>query len=221
MRWLNRDPIEEEDSLNLYLYCNNSSMLTHDLLGLKANWHHLLPRQFEHKFVAAGLDIDDAEYGVVLEALDHTGQGGLHPSWNREWGAFFEKHPNADKSQIIAQLEKMKKSAQYSSALSKGVKTKLSYMAWRKSANQARKVATKAAAKSLAKRGLAQGAKKVVKRVPLVGLVFVYTDIRDKGFVRGACNSLLDACPFVGWGKLGAECIWGDWFPDNEEHRNE
>ncbi len=41
------------------------------------------------------------------------------------------------------------------------------------------------------------------------------------GFVRGSCNSLLDACPFVGWGKLGVECIWGDWFPDNEEHRDE
>jgi hypothetical protein len=73
----------------------------------------------------------------------------------------------------------------------------------------------------LAKRGLAQGTKKIVKRVPIVGLVFVYADIKDKGFIKGVCNSVLDACPFVGWGKLGTECIWGDWFPDNEDHRNE
>jgi len=221
MRWLNRDPIEEEDGANLYLYCKNSTLLTYDLFGLKANWHHLLPRQFEHKFVTAGIDIDAAEYGVILEALDHTGQGGLHPSWNRDWGAFFEKNPNATKSQIIAHLEKMKKSDQYSSILGKGVKTKLNYSAWRKAADQARKATTKVAAKSLAKRGLAQGTKKIVKRVPIVGLVFVYTDIKDKGFIKGVCNSVLDACPFVGWGKLGAECIWGDWFPDNEDHRNE
>jgi RHS repeat-associated protein len=221
MRWLNRDPIEEEDGANLYLYCKNSTLLTYDLFGLKANWHHLLPRQFEHKFVTAGIDIDAAEYGVILEALDHTGQGGLHPSWNRDWGAFFEKNPNATKSQIIAHLEKMKKSDQYSSILGKGVKTKLNYSAWRRAADQARKATTKVAAKSLAKRGLAQGTKKIVKRVPIVGLVFVYADIKDKGFIKGVCNSVLDACPFVGWGKLGTECIWGDWFPDNEDHRNE
>ena len=63
--------------------------------------------------------------------------------------------------------------------------------------------------------------KRVTKRVPVVGLVFVYTDIRDKGFSGGLCNSLLDACPFVGWSKLAAECIWGDWFPDNEDHIND
>ena len=39
----------------------------------------------------------------------------------------------------------------------------------------------------------------------------------EKGFIGGTCNTLLDACPYVGWGKLGIECITGDWFPDNSK----
>ena len=220
-RWLSRDPIGESDSANLYLYCHNSALQKFDFIGLKANWHHLLPRQFETKFAAVGLDINSAEYGIILEELEHIGQGGVHPYWNRDWASFFANNPNATKTQILSHLDKMKNLPQYKLIFEKGVKARLGYIAWRKAADQARKSATKAASKSLARRGVAQGAKKVVKHVPIVGLVFVYTDIRDKGFVKGTCNSLLDACPFIGWGKLGIECIWGDWFPDNEDHRNE
>ena len=35
MRWLNRDPIEEEGGLNIYSFCFNSPMSSHDLLGLE------------------------------------------------------------------------------------------------------------------------------------------------------------------------------------------
>ena len=37
MRWLNRDPIEEEGSLNLYAMCGNDAVETYDYLGLKWN----------------------------------------------------------------------------------------------------------------------------------------------------------------------------------------
>ena len=140
--------------------------------------------------------------------------------WNREWSAFFQKTPRATKSQILAQLAKMQNSPQYRQILKKGVKTKLGYAAWRKTADVARKAATREALRVIARNG-GLVLKRVTKRVPVVGLVFVYTDIRDKGFSGGLCNSVLDACPVVGWGKLAAECIWGDWFPDNEDHIND
>ena len=37
--------------------------------------------------------------------------------------------------------------------------------------------------------------------MPVVGLVFIYSDINDKGVVNGVCNNLLDACPILGWVK--------------------
>ena len=33
MRWLNRDPLEEEGGLNLYAFCDNSALVTVDYLG--------------------------------------------------------------------------------------------------------------------------------------------------------------------------------------------
>ena len=36
-----------------------------------------------------------------------------------------------------------------------------------------------------------------------MGLMFWFEDISGKGFIGGTCNTLLDACPYVGWGKLG------------------
>ena len=37
MRWLNRDPIEEEGGLNLYGFCENNSILNIDVLGNERN----------------------------------------------------------------------------------------------------------------------------------------------------------------------------------------
>jgi hypothetical protein len=67
------------------------------------------------------------------------------------------------------------------------------------------------------KKELEGGSKKIIKRVPVVGLVFIYSDINDKGVVNGVCNNLLDACPILGWVKFGTECFWGDWLPDKDE----
>ena len=54
------------------------------------------------------------------------------------------------------------------------------------------------------------------KVLPVVGLVFIYSDINDKGVVNGVCNNLLDACPILGWVKFGTECFWGDWLPNKD-----
>ena len=215
--WLSSDPLFESGGLNLYQYCRNQPTFLVDELGLKANWHHLLPKQFQDKFSAAGLDINAADFGVILEEVDHTGKGGIHPSWNRSWAEFFEKYPNASKEQILGQLKKMKAMPEYRSILGKGVKAPLSYSAWRPAAAAARQKAAKEVSESVVKSVVKRGGKKVIKKVPVVSLVFVFSDIHDKGFVGGVCNTLMDACPFVGWGKLGIECITGDWFPDKSD----
>ena len=215
MRWINRDPIGEDGGVNLYGFCANQ--ICYDYLGLKANWHHLLPRQYASQFASAGLDINAAEFGVILEGLDHTGVGGIHPSWNRVWSEFFQKSPKATKAQVLNQLAKMKNMPEFSSLLVKGTKASLSYGAWRTAADQARRKAAKEASEAFAKSAAKRGGKKLLKRVPAVGLMFWFEDISEKGFIGGTCNTLLDACPFIGWGKLGIECITGDWFPDNSK----
>ena len=214
-RWLNRDPKEEDGGVNLYGFCANQ--ICYDYLGLKANWHHMLPRQYASQFASAGLDINAAEFGVILEGLDHTGVGGIHPSWNRVWSEFFQKSPKATKAQVLDQLAKMKNMPEFSSLLVKGTKASLSYGAWKTAADQARRKAAKEASEAFAKSAAKRGGKKLLKRVPVVGLMFLFEDISEKGFIGGMCNTLLDACPYVGWGKLGIECITGDWFPDNSK----
>ena len=113
----------------------------------------------------------------------------------------------------------MKKSPRFSSLLKNGVPAKVGYAAWHSGMKEARKVAVaegKAASKTARAAGKAAG-KKIGKRVPVLGVVFIVSDIQEKGFVGGVCNSLLDACPGLGWGKLAAECIFGDWIPDKED----
>ena len=64
MRWLNRDPIEEDGGLNLYEFCVNSPMSSYDLLGLEK--------------VTLRYDTD---YGTVLDrALNFATVYGLNPS---------------------------------------------------------------------------------------------------------------------------------------------
>jgi hypothetical protein len=36
MRWLNRDPIEEDGGINLYAFCRNDAIIGIDVLGLSA-----------------------------------------------------------------------------------------------------------------------------------------------------------------------------------------
>ena len=111
----------------------------------------------------------------------------------------------------------MKNMPEFSSLLVKGTKASLSYGAWRTAADQARRKAAKEASEAFAKSAAKRGGKQLWKRVPAVGLMFWFEDISEKGFIGGTCNTLLDACPFIGWGKLGIECITGDWFPDNSK----
>ncbi len=49
---------------------------------------------------------------------------------------------------------------------------------------------------------------------PMIGVIFLAHDVQAKGWKNGVANSLLDACPCVGWVKCGDEFQSGEWFPD-------
>lgn len=207
-RWISRDPIGEAGGLMLYGFCNNNPVNGFDDHGLAANWHHLLPQAHEAYFRQVGLDIHGPAYGWILEADFHTGKGALHPKWNQAWKEFIDKNPTPDRNKILKHLEAMKKLSEFAPLLAKGSQAKLSYQAWKAAARKARREALEAALK--------KGGKKVAKRVPLLGLVFISEDIQAKGVVGGIANNMADQVPWIGWAKFGSECVWGDWIPDKE-----
>jgi hypothetical protein len=73
-------------------------------------------------------------------------------------------------------------------------------------------------AKKVAKVGGWQIAKRLAKRIPVIGTVLtiglVGQDIRKKGLIKGVVNSGLDAVPFVGTAKGVVELFTGDLLAD-------
>ena len=112
-RWLNKDPLEEQDGKNLYVFLSNNGINANDFLGLAANWHHLLPqaKEFASWFSAAGItDINAAEYGWIMNVDDHiTGENKIDPKWNVQWKQYKDLHPTATKKMILSQMEKMRR----------------------------------------------------------------------------------------------------------------
>ena len=86
-------------------------------------------------------------------------------------------------------------------------------------------------AKKVVKAGGWQVAKRVAKRLPVVGTVLtiglVGDDIRRKGLIKGVVNSGLDAIPFIGTAKGVVEIFTGDFLSDKkpqpkwQERKNE
>lgn len=60
-RWLNRDPIQENGSLNIYLFSENSPIFLYDYLGLKiyTSPEQLLGDGFNNIYIALGEIKDD------------------------------------------------------------------------------------------------------------------------------------------------------------------
>jgi hypothetical protein len=73
-------------------------------------------------------------------------------------------------------------------------------------------------AKKVVEIGGWQVAKRVAKRIPVIGTVLtiglVGQDIRRKGLIKGTLNSGLDAVPFVGTAKGVLELFTGDLLAD-------
>jgi hypothetical protein len=78
----------------------------------------------------------------------------------------------------------------------------------------------KVIAKKVVEIGGWQVAKRIAKRIPVVGTVFtiglVGHDIRKKGLIKGVVNSGLDAVPFVGMAKGVIELFTGDLLSDKK-----
>ena len=63
-----------------------------------------------------------------------------------------------------------------------------------------------------------RGARRLTRSLPIVGTVVavavVGRTIRRKGWRLGLLDAALDAMPFIGTAKAGAELVRGDFFPD-------
>lgn len=82
--------------------------------------HHMLPQEFREKFLAAGLDIEEGKFKVVLNPQEHlkglhggvskkVSKGGL---WNLAWENFFKKHQNITpqlQPEILDELARLRK----------------------------------------------------------------------------------------------------------------
>jgi hypothetical protein len=74
--------------------------------------------------------------------------------------------------------------------------------------------------KTVVKIGGWQVAKRVAKRIPIIGTVLtiglVGNDVRKKGIFKGVANSALDIIPFVGTAKGIVEIFTGDLISDKQ-----
>jgi len=137
-RWISQD-IDYFDGPNLYWALTNNPINYVDPLGLSAQWHHLLPRGiFTPEFLSGrgikGLDINNKEFGWILDQPGHTGSGGIHPDWNKEWNKWIEDR-NRNKKPITGQsikdqLDKMKSA--HKDDFMKGTPADRGYDDWKK-----------------------------------------------------------------------------------------
>jgi hypothetical protein len=81
--------------------------------SVKFETHHLLPREFKSSFEKVGLNIEAKEFKIELPIGEHRLKPrGIHTgteNWNKKWEDFFINNPEAEKEQILKQLEKMMK----------------------------------------------------------------------------------------------------------------
>jgi len=67
------------------------------------------------------------------------------------------------------------------------------------------------------------GVKRFAKMMPFGGTfvvaALILDDVRRKGLIGGIVNSGIDAVPFVGIAKNGAEIVFGDLIPDKTSRK--
>jgi len=129
--FLSTDPLEFVDGPNMYAYVRQNPVSSFDPWGLATHaWHHYFPQAENLKplFEREGIDIHDSKYGLFLETSVHTsihsgkdtGRGG---AWNKEWTKFFESENKRlkDRSEIFAQLGRMRRHDLFRSKLDTGI----------------------------------------------------------------------------------------------------
>jgi len=111
-RWISRDPIAEDGGLNLFGFIENDPINRFDFLGLAMDeldqWHHLFPqgvfkdevlKEYGTSLKKLGMDgdyIHESKWGWIMHRDHHVGSRpagitGIHPEWNNEWKAWFDK----------------------------------------------------------------------------------------------------------------------------------
>ena len=236
-RFISQDPIGfSAGDPNLYRYVGNAPGDGTDPEGLASefwentgkwlwHWHHMLPHEVfkPERLKKHGLtiDINSAEFGWRLQGKYHIGKGGIHDlGWNKDWKDWFEIQEinkiKVTEKMILDHLEEMKGMKKYKIIFLTGQKATTSF-----SQKAIAKIATKCAKASsavgrtvfLLKRG---------KMIPGIGsgiaLLFLPSDIYNKGWANGIANTTLDAIPVFGTGKGFTEFIFGDFIPDLDEY---
>ncbi len=107
-RWPSRDPIGEDAEPNLYGSVNNDPIDRFDPDGLAPQWHHEFPQEFRDYFKAAGIEIDDPEFGRVFNDQGPHKWDEIHREWNRLWREFIKENPAPDKAKIRRYLDRLR-----------------------------------------------------------------------------------------------------------------
>ncbi len=178
----------------------------------------MLPNKFRSWFGYRGLNIDSAEFGWILPEESHRIKGGpygkIHPEWENEWNRFITNNPDATRQQVLRKLDKMKRKRQFVNILAQGSKATMNYDKWLDLAKETREKFIKKYQKIIVKKKTGEI---FVKKVAMLGLIFILADINNKGFAAGITNNLLDQVPYLGWTKMADECVHGNWIPDKGE----
>lgn len=72
--------------------------------------HHVLPQQYEDKFLKAGLDIHDPQYGAWVESPQHA---RFSYAYNQDWKLFFKMFENPTQAQILEFARQMAEKYQF------------------------------------------------------------------------------------------------------------
>ncbi|MEX2282347.1 MAG: RHS repeat-associated core domain-containing protein [Gemmatimonadota bacterium] len=81
---------------------------------VRIEWHHMLPQEFKEWFARAGAELDIEDFRVELPVeLHRLSPDGIHTKaggdWNGEWSRFIKDNPEANRAQILKQLNKMER----------------------------------------------------------------------------------------------------------------
>jgi len=126
-RFTSEDPLGlSAGDVNLYRYAGNGPVAALDPLGLSEyQWHHRLPQAHRGLFEMVGLDIDAAEWGVLLPVDEHRALNHWYDqAWRWELTPIYKKlaelghTPNPEekilfKEQILAILRKLETHPEY------------------------------------------------------------------------------------------------------------
>lgn len=199
-----------------------------DAFGFKGKGHHIVPWSLFNKKVSQAVqEYFDSQASRIWNEYykSHNGKkmkGIPHHEYTKLVKEKLEKYlgSTALKDMTLKQAREFVsqiKNAPNSSAIR--IFNKAIAEEARRDMKIALKAATEKAAKEAIEEATTKGAKKagkgakICKAIPLIGTVvtigFWVYDVDNKGFAGGTANSLLDAIPFFGTGKIVAEMITG------------